>query len=153
MDIQTGKLNGKQLNLFEIYDLTYQITMELITWITNRDDLMWEHFSLYQVEKRKDRKNMSKILGIRHAFNLFKHDMVIISLEEKRYSPFIKTEDVDCVLVQNVWLDIKDIPFDPIYKMAREAYVKNLQGKTLYETFHSIVDLLNRQYGKVITKN
>lgn len=150
LNVQTGKLNGKQLNLFEIYDLTYQITMELITWITNTDDLMWKHFSLYRDNKRKDFENKSRIFGIRHAFNLFKHDMAILSLEEKKYRPFIKTKDKECVLVQIVWLDIKDIPFDPDYKNARAAYVKHLQGKTLYETFNSVIGFLNKQYQNVV---
>ena len=150
LEIQTGKLKGKQLNLYEIYDLTYQLTMELITWITNTDDLMKRNFSLYRDEKNNDLKARLNILGIRHAFNLFKHDMAILSIEEKKYTPYIRTEDKECVMVHIVWLDIKSIPFNPKYKKARTAYVKNLQGKTLYETFNNVIIFLNKQYRNII---
>ncbi|PJO45133.1 hypothetical protein [Lysinibacillus xylanilyticus] len=151
-NVQRGKLNGEQLNLSKRDDLTYQIAVELITWITNTDELLKINFDSYRVEKSKNKKTKGEILGIRHAFNLFKHDMAILSLEEKKYSPHVKTEAIDCVWINTVWLDIKDIHFEAKYKSARTAYVRNLQGKTLYETFNSVVDFLNRQYGKVITK-
>lgn len=151
LEIQTGNWNGERLNnINEINDLTYQITMELITWIINTDQLLFDNFQSYKKAKKNEVEINYTIYGVRHAFNLFKHDMAILSLEDKRHIPWFKTEENEYFIEQTIWLDVSEIPVKEGHKDARKAYVDNLQNHTLKETFDDVISFLNKQYNIIL---
>jgi len=89
--------------------LTYQVAMELIMWIINNNDLLYKNFSSYRTEINKNIIISKTFFGVRHAFNMFKHNMAILSVEEKKHIPFFSTGKDDYYIEQTVWLDVTNI--------------------------------------------
>lgn len=151
--VSTGKYNDKKLKLNEIHDLIYELAMELITWLVNTDDLLYKNFDSYKKAKKKDRKFNNSMFGLRHAFNLFKHDMSILSVEEKKYTLQFQKEEDNYYNEKIIWLNVDGITVLPEHKNAMEAYKGYLEGKTLFETFNYIVNTLDEYSMEILKEN
>lgn len=139
IEVEQRKSNGKELTTTQKCDLTYQLAMELITWIINTDDLLFKNVETYKNIKKQDKKYSQTMFGIRHAFNLFKHNMNILSVEEIRHTLLFKNEDNNYYLENTVWLNVDNLEIEPEQINARKAYQETIEGRSLFETFNYIV--------------
>ncbi len=150
IEVESGKYNGRQLNLKEKHDLTYQLAMELITWLINTDDLLYKNFPLYKDLKRQSHIYNQSMYGLRHAYNLFKHDMTILSVEKQKHTLLFQTGNTNYFLESTIWVNIDKLHVSDENKNARKAYKKYLEEKTLYDVFNYLVRELNHYYYKII---
>ena|GEM_PF-4910590 len=152
-EVERGKSGENELKYNEKNDLTYQVVMELIMWVINTNDLLYKNFSSYRKEINKNIKISKMLFGVRHAFNMFKHNMAILSVEEKEHIPFFSTDKDDYCIEQTVWLDVTNITVNGDRQDARQAYVDYLQNRTLQESFNAIIPFLNAQYNDVLANS
>lgn len=152
IEVEQRKSNGEELTTSRKRDLTYQLAMELITWITNTDDLLFKNVETYKNIKKQDKKYNQTMFGIRHAFNLFKHNMNILSVEKTNHTLLFETEDNSYYLENTIWLNVDNIEIEPEHINARKAYKKTLEGRTLFETFNYIVWELSKYSRNILNE-
>lgn len=134
-------INSKTRDLWDAtskrnFDDVYQFAMELAAWIVNCDEWFFKNDKLSYVSNRKEDPEVEGILlGLRQVFNSFKHNMSIISVEEKKYIDFFKTADADYKIEQIAWLPSIELDDEKNSKAAYQAYQNFLEGKSVLETF------------------
>lgn len=137
----------------------YKLNMETLTWIINTDSLLLKNDKDYEKCKINFRKNFDKIpsvdeeqgvlLGLYFAFNVFKHNMDILSIETMKYIPMdaFKTNDNDYTIARNEWLDV--VSNEDKYKY----YEKYLKEKNVEIIFKSAINYLKMCISKYESKN
>lgn len=158
-------LNRKQKEIYNakmainkntVWDDTekYQLNMEMLTWIVNTDSLFRKLSNRYRKEKFSFEKTEDKtrgnsfhgvLLGLYYAFNCFKHNMNLLSVEEINYIDFINTEDANYKIANNVWIESKYLLDEGKYRF----YVSYVEGTNVYESFTRTVSFLNQQYNMI----
>lgn len=141
-------INNKKKELWEAtqhrnFDEVYRTTMELLNWIVNSDDWFLKNDPNYKIFKEKDLEIDGIFLGMRQAYNSFKHNMSIISVEEKKYLDFIVPE---YKIEQIAWLSSVELDDVMNSKTAYQAYKDYLEDKSVLETFNKAISFLNGRY-------
>ncbi|PIC81013.1 hypothetical protein CSV75_04335 [Sporosarcina sp. P18a] len=122
----------------------YRITMELIGWITNSNDWFYRNYNKYNRIRNKDKKSRELIAGIRQAYNSFKHNMDILSVEDRNYINFLQLEDANFVIEQITWISYDKIKHHKDRKRLAEAYAKYLQGKPVIQITDEAMHFLEK---------
>lgn len=132
----------------------YKLNMEMLTWIVNTDSLLFKFSKDHWGDKDKFKKSNGAdgnkiqgiLLGLYYAFNCFKHNLKILSMEKTNYISLFEIEDTKYIIASTEWsesselLNLKDeyYPF----------YADYLEGESVHEVFEKAVSFLVEQSKK-----
>lgn len=146
-------IRNEYCNLMELIQLDneeeiYRSVAELLNWTINTDDLMYKNYNSYRNNKKKNERITKILLGLRHAFNSFKHNMGIPGVEASKLFPCIKTENWALQIKHVVWIDpnlVVPNKDDENAKRNFEAYKKYLKNKPVLSTFKEAIEFLEKE--------
>lgn len=125
----------------------YKLNMEMLTWIVNTDTLLFKFTNNHWNDKEKFKKSKGSegneeqgiLLGLYYAFNCFKHNKNILSMET------VNTEEsfLSFKIAKNEWVKSSELLK---HKDTYEFYVEYLQGKSVGEIFEKAITYLVQQY-------
>ena len=134
----------------ESNDLTlYASTSELLMWvITTHDWHLNNGDSNYKRRMELDEKGIL-LYGMRHAFNMMKHNMDFMYIHEKT-SDLVLPFDIGSVpTLIVVWMEAGEI-LEGDKPKQKTNYIKHLQGKEILSTFQDVLSFLNRENNKIL---
>ncbi|WP_373892939.1 hypothetical protein [Virgibacillus sp. CBA3643] len=130
----------------------YKLNMEMLTWIVNTDTLFLKTSNQYSQDKQQaqnsdrnpENKEQEILLGLYHAFNCFKHNARILSMETINTDETIKFGDTEYTIANNKWSS------DPIGEKQNtyKFYKNHLKGKNVEPIFNRAVGYLVSYYNK-----
>lgn len=141
-------INSKKKELWDVvqkrdFDEVYRVTVELTNWIVNTDDWFNLNDRSYVQEKETDPEINGTLFGIRQAYNSFKHNMSITSIEDKVYLdsifPNIQLEQIN-------WVSSEKLSHKRNNKEAFKGYQEYLDGDSIIPTLYKAIDFLNMKY-------
>lgn len=134
------------------FDAVYRLTFETLNWIVNSDEWFKKNYPAYQEELSETVHNDLFLLGLRQAYNSFKHNMDVISVEEKNYDMKLKLGENEVPIERIVWLASMELEDTNNSKAAFNAYCDFIEGASVLETFSEANRILSRVYSKFCSK-
>ncbi|WP_433771749.1 hypothetical protein [Bacillus wiedmannii] len=136
----------------------YATLGETLLWIITTNDWHIEfNKKIYLMRQRNDIRGRV-IFGLRHAYNMVKHNMNFIELHKTEAVPqftFPVEPPVTFCLIKGLWKDISNIPCEVKYGNQKQKYIKYIQGKEILETVNQAIDFLleeNEKYKQTFSK-
>jgi hypothetical protein len=134
------------------------IYMELgntLLWFMHADE--WLKLTEPDVywKRRNDNKDGKLLNGLRHAYNLIKHDSNCIKSHETNVEPNfsfqleITEEGIEFGIITFVWAENLEFPGDSDYQ--RKIYHKQLVGKEIIKAFEITLPFLEKEMQKYFT--
>lgn len=123
----------------------YRLALELCTWITVLYDFWGKHDKKFLRKIRKNKSERELFLGIKQAFNSFKHNFNIIGVGEIENEKF-SLEERNYTINHFVWLSsmrLKDIKNN---KDAFKAYRQTFEGKSIVLKLSAAHMILSREW-------
>lgn len=128
----------------------YKLNMEMLTWIVNTDTLFLKTSTQYREDKEEakksdgnpENKEQGILLGLYHAFNCFKHNAKILSMETVNTDKTIKFGNIEYPIASNEWSSDPIGENEKVYKF----YESNLKGKSVELIFNRAVGYLASYY-------
>lgn len=127
----------------------YTAIGELLLWVVTTDEWHIKHgLKDYKSRRNKD-KNGEILFGMRHAFNMVKHNMDFFQIHRKNGgTKFPITFPLIIEKVKVVWMQAGDI-LNGQYPDQKENYIKYLEGKEVLETFGEVITFLNNEHARI----
>lgn len=132
-------------------DEVYRIVMELITWLDNCNEWFYYNYDKYEELRDTNEEICNLIRGIRQAFNSFKHNMDIITVEGRKHIEFY--DDIlnrSFVIEQIVWAPYQVIKTKKEDYKLKKGYIEYLEGKSVLQTIDKVLDFLFDCYNKML---
>lgn len=148
-NVENIKLRNKELweaTKTRDFDGVYRLTFEVLSWVVNSDDWFKLNYSGYEQEMKTVSKNPKLLLGLKQAYNSFKHNMTIISVEEKNYDLILLSYPVE----QIVWLPSIELKDEKNSKAAFKSYCEFVEGQSVLETLKNAEKDLYAIYKKYL---
>lgn len=119
----------------------YAASTELLLWIITSHDWHIANGSNDYTKKCKQSIDGCLIYGMRHAFNMLKHNMNFMLLHEKTSNlrPPFKMGSVPRVMY--VWVKAGEV-LNGKTPTQKENYIKHLEGKDIFLTFKRVMTFL-----------
>lgn len=128
----------------------YKLNMEVLTWIVNTDSLFLMHSKEYKNSRSRDIKTDGILWGLYYAFNCFKHNMNIASIEKMEEKEHNLLKFMNMKIASIDWISSDDDRLDTKKnKHAYDAYAEYLSGKSVREIFDFALRFLLLQYEKI----
>lgn len=123
----------------------YRLALELCTWITVLYDFWREHDKKFSRKIYKNERERELFLGIKQAFNSFKHNFNIIGIGETEHEKFTLGER-NYTINSFIWLPSKRLRDIKNNKAAFEAYRKTFEGKSVFLKLSAAHMVLSREW-------
>jgi len=127
----------------------YTTVGELLLWVVTTDE--WH--KIHGLRGYKSRRNKDEdgniIFGMKHAFNMLKHNMAFFQIHRKDGGfefPISFPMEIEEITVN--WMPAGDILIGK-YPDQKENYIKYLEGKEVLETFSKVITFLNKEYANI----
>lgn len=124
----------------------YATLGETLLWVIAINDWHMEFNKRdYSYSQKQDTRG-DLIFGLRHAYNMVKHNMNFIELHKTEAVPEfafpVFEPPVTFCLIKVLWKDIRNIPCERRYENQKQNYIEYLQGKEVLETINQAIDFL-----------
>ncbi|CKE95530.1 Uncharacterised protein [Streptococcus pneumoniae] len=137
----------------------YATLGETLLWIVATNDWHMEfNKENYLYRQKRDTRGIL-LFGLRHAYNMVKHNMNFIELHKTEAVPQftfpVVEPPVTFCLIKVLWKDICNIPCERRYENQKQNYIKYLQGKEVLETISQAIKFLleeNEKYEQTYSK-
>lgn len=133
----TKDLSEGQNNIEKFQEIYIGIN-ELLLWIVTTNDWFERNGDSSYKRRRKKSKKGRQILGIRYAFNRFKHNMDSINLHSTGFS----AESIENKEIK--WMPV--IEDNENFKNQFENYETYIQGRSVIKSFTDVVDFLRNEF-------
>lgn len=133
------------------------IYMELgntLLWFMHADDWIDMNEPKIYRERRNDNKEGNLLNGLRHAYNLIKHDSKCIKSHETNVEPSlsfpleIPEEGIGFGIITFIWAENFEFPGKS--KNQRNIYHKEMVGKEIFKAFEITLPFLKKEMQKFI---
>lgn len=132
-------------------DEVYRITIELLNWVVNSNEWFYTNYhSKYVKLRNEDDKARGIIRGLKQAYNSFKHNLDIISVEGRKYIDFLKADKINYVIEQIVWVRYHEIKSNDDRKLLVDGYKYYLESNSVIETFDIAISFLNKCFREIL---
>jgi hypothetical protein len=130
-------------------EVFYASTSELLMWIiTTHDWHLKNGHPKYQHRMEND-KNGVLIYGMRHAFNMMKHNMQFMQIHEKTSDLVLPITIGEVPRLIVVWMKAGDI-LEGDKPRQKQNYIKHLEGKEIFDTFKKVLTFLNKENDEIL---
>ncbi|WP_117168878.1 hypothetical protein [Paraliobacillus sediminis] len=130
----------------------YASTGELLLWVLTTDEWHKKNGDS-NYESKRDNSDGGKIMsGLRHAYNMVKHNMDLFEINQKeggRKFPF--SFPMTFPEIKVFWIPGKTL--DGLHKNQKENYIEHIEGKEVLKTFSQALTFLNQESQKYIFKD
>lgn len=130
----------------------YATTGELLLWVLTTEEWHLSHGDDDYKKRRDNSVNGILIKGLRHAYNMVKHNMEFISIHHKEGGltlPF--TLPMTLPVIKVLWMSAGEV-LNGRHPNQKENYVKHIEGKEVLKTFSQVMIFLNSESKKYIFK-
>lgn len=127
----------------------YCTVADLLNWVVNTDDLMYKNYDSYQNNKKKNEKIDKVLRGLRHAYNSFKHNMNITSVESRRFDQSIYDIPIKAI----IWVNSDKVYSDIINNNTRknfDSYKDCLENEQVIVTFREAIEFLEKESSEIL---
>lgn len=127
----------------------YTAIGELLLWVVTTDEWHQIH-GLGDYKKRRNKNTDGEIIfGMRHAFNMLKHNMAFFQIHRKNGGlEFPMTFPIEKDEITVNWMPAGDV-LNGKYPEQKENYINYLEGKDVLETFSKVITFLNEEYTRI----
>ena len=130
-------------------EVFYASTSELLMWIITTHDWHLKNSNPYYKHRMEKDENGVIIYGMRHAFNMMKHNMQFMQIHEKTSDlvlPFAMGSVPRLIIV---WMEAGDV-LEGDKPRQKQNYIKHLQGKEIFNTFKKVLTFLDRENTEIL---
>ncbi|MEC5422399.1 hypothetical protein QGM71_02700 [Virgibacillus sp. C22-A2] len=120
----------------------YAATGELLLWIMTTDEWHLEHGMEDYIDRRNKNKNGMLLNGMRHAYNMMKHNMGFFQIHQKEGGLKFPVRFPVNFKITVRWVVAGEV-LNGTYPNQKQNYIKHLEGKEVIQTFSQVLTFLN----------
>lgn len=135
---------SKVMKNIENHQEIYTSIGETLLWVITTNDWFEKNGENDYLKRRKRSQKGQQILGIRYAFNRFKHNMDSINLHSVGFS----TEPIENKEIK--WMPVRE--GNEKFQSQFDNYRMYIQGKIVIESFTDVVEFLREEFQRTIFK-
>lgn len=127
----------------------YTAVGELLLWVVTTDEWYKIHGLKDYKSKRNKDENGKILFGMKHAFNMLKHNMAFFQIHRKDGGfefPITFPMEIEEITIN--WMPAGDV-LNGKYPEQKGNYINYLEGKEVIETFKKVITFLNNEYERI----
>jgi len=131
----------------------YASTGELLLWVLTTDEWHKIHGASDYEQKRDRNTNGIIMSGLRHAYNMMKHNMGFIQIHQKEgglRTPF--TLPMTLTEVKVIWMPAGEV-LNGKHPNQKNNYINHIEGEEVLETFTRVLTFLNQESRKYLIED
>lgn len=121
----------------------------LLLWVLTADEWLKKNDRTY-ISRRSSESTGDLLKGLRHAYNLIKHDVQCIQLHEIHEEPLFSfpiTGTFEVGLIYFVWAENKEFEG---HKSQKKVYLQEMVGQSLKDVFEKTIPFIEKESKKFI---
>lgn len=127
----------------------YTAIGELLLWVVTSDEWHTKYGLSDYVSRRNQDEDGAILLGMRHAFNMLKHNMDFFQIHRKDGGLEFSLEfPIEFEKITLKWMLAGDI-LNGIHENQKGNYIKYLEGEEIIDTFRKVVTFLSGEYSRI----
>lgn len=124
---------------------------ETLLWVLVTDEWHIAHNPGY-IDRRNVHNDGMILLGLRHAYNMVKHNMNIMQVHQHEGGFSFPLEfPLEILPISVHWMKA-GIKLEGKYKKQKMHYEEHIEGKEVVGTFEDSLEFLREEYQRIITK-